>query len=157
MKKIALALLALSALLAAGVPSVATAQSRPGVIEDLQPIENRGDDESAQTKQGRSLGQRLGALAGFGVASGAVNAGGGNSLVNSAAVAVAGSGDEIGGEIGARAAGPGPTTRYMVKVRLDTGRVLTITQLREQIEGLQVGSRVRVDGRGDDAKVFAEQ
>ena len=157
MKKIAMALLAVAALLAAGVPSLAAAQSRPGVIEDLQPIENRGDDESAQTRQGRTWGQRLGGLAGIGLATGVAASGNSSNLAGQAATVVAGSGDQIGGEIGARAAGPGPTTRYMVKVRLDSGRVLTITQLREQIEGLQVGSRVRVDGRGDDAKVSAEQ
>ena len=42
--------------------------------------------------------------------------------------------------------GPGATTRYMVKVRLDSKKVLSITRLRQQLDGLKVGSRVIVQG-----------
>jgi len=58
--------------------------------------------------------------------------------------------------VGEKIAGEGPATRYMVKVRLDEGRVLSTTQLRENIVGLGVGSRVMVDGNGDEARITAK-
>ena len=36
------------------------AGGRVGTIIDLQPIENRGDDESGKTKKGRLVGGKLG-------------------------------------------------------------------------------------------------
>lgn len=136
-------------------PAPVHAQDRSGVIEDLQPIENRGDDESEVVTRRRALGARLGQVGGLGAAMGLRSSGATSNPVGGAAMAAAGHGDVIGSEVAARMGDQGPTTRYMVKVRLDTGRVLTITQLREQIEGLEIGDPVRVRGRGDSALVFA--
>jgi len=133
----------------------AWAKPRHGVVEDMQPIENRGEDTSERTKRGRSIGERLGKIGGVLAGVGLSSAGqteAGYVVTNVAA----NSGDKIGGSIGEKIAGEGPTTRYMVKVRLDEGRVLSTTQLREQVAGLQVGSRVIVDGTGDDARIVAE-
>lgn len=133
----------------------AWAKPRHGVVEDMQPIENRGEDTSERTKRGRSIGERLGKIGGVLAGVGLSSAGqteAGYVVTNVAAS----SGDKIGGSIGEKIAGEGPTTRYMVKVRLDEGRVLSTTQLREQVAGLQVGSRVIVDGTGDDARIVAE-
>lgn len=134
--------------------SPAIAQSRPGVIEEIQPIENRGDDTSERKRQGRSWGERLGQLGGVAAGVGLTRAGhteAGLAVTGTAAIA----GDKIGGAVGERIVGEGPTTRYMLKVRLDEGRVLTLTQLREQVDGLGVGSRVMVDGSGDEATLQA--
>jgi len=131
-------------------PSVAQAQSRAGTIEAIEPIENRGDDTSERKRRGRSWGEKLGSLGGVAAGVGLSRAGhtGAGLAVTSVAAT---SGDTIGGAVGERIAGEGPTTRYMVKVRLDEGRVLTLTQLREQVDGLGIGSRVLVEGTGDEA------
>ena len=138
----------------AALSSPALAQSRPGVVEEIQPIENRGDDTSERKKRGRSWGERLGQLGGVAAGVGLTRAGhteAGLAVTSTAAIA----GDQIGGAVGERIVGEGPTTRYMVKVRLDEGRVLSLTQLREQVDGLGVGSRVLVDGMGDEAMLRA--
>jgi len=132
------------------------AQSRPGVVEEIQPIENRGDDTSERKRRGRSWGEKLGSLGGVAAGVGLSRAGhtGAGLAVTSVAAT---SGDSIGGAVGERIAGEGPTTRFMVKVRLDEGRVLSLTQLREQVDGLGIGSRVIVDGSGDEATLQAIQ
>lgn len=120
---------------AAALMPVANAQSRAGTIEDIQPIENRGDDTSERTKRGRTLGERLGKLGGLEAGVGLTQ--GGNSQAGLVVTGVAAThGDAISGALGERMAGEGPTTRYMVKVRLDEGRVLSLTQLREEVGGL---------------------
>lgn len=150
-----LATVVLGAILIAYAPFANAAKPRHGVIADIQPIENRGDDESEQTKKNRKLGSRLGGalggLAGLGIIGKSDSTAG--QLAGRVAVD---HGDEIGGEVAAKAGGPGPTTRYMVKVKLDTGKTLVLTQLRQQVDGLKVGSRVRVEGRGDDALIYAD-
>ena len=135
-------------------PSIVRAQPRAGVIEDIQPIENRGDDTSERKRRGRSWGEKLGSLGGVAAGVGLSRAGhtGAGLAVTSVAAT---SGDTIGGAVGERIAGEGPTTRFMVKVRLDEGRVLSLTQLREEIDGLGVGSRVLVAGTGDEATLRA--
>lgn len=134
--------------------SDANAQSRAGTIEEIQAIENRGDDTSERTKRGRTWGERLGKFGGVAAGVGLTRAGhteAGLAVTGTAAIA----GDKIGGAIGERVVGEGPTTRYMVKVRLDEGRVLSLTQLREELDGLGIGSRVMVEGSGDEAKLQA--
>ncbi|MEG2806027.1 hypothetical protein [Stenotrophomonas sp.] len=146
----------LAAVLAtAFLASPVAAKPRHGVIEEVQPIENRGDDTSTKTKRGRTIGERLGKFGGVAVGSGLVYAGEANAgfAVTAASDTY---GQRVGGAIGEKVAGTGPTTRYMVKVRLDEGRVLNTTQLREQINGLAVGSRVTVEGSGDEAVISAE-
>lgn len=131
------------------------AQSRPGTIEAMEAIENRGDDTSEQKKKGRKWGERIGKYGGMAASVGATMSG--NSTVGYAGAVVSSTqGDRIGGAIGERVAGEGPTARYMVKVRLDEGRVLTLTQPAEQVQGLSVGSRVRVEGSGDEAKLVSQ-
>lgn len=132
----------------------AYAQSRAGTIEEIQPIENRGDDTSQRTKQGRTWGERLGKFGGLAAGVGLTHAGHTEAGLAVTGVAAIG-GDRIGGAVGERIAGKGPTTRYMVKVRLDEGRVLSLTQLRDQVDGLSIGSRVMVDGNGDEATLSA--
>ena len=131
---------------------IAHAQQRPGIVEAIEPIENRGDDTSARTKAGRTWGERLGKFGGVAAGIGLTRAGhteAGLAVTGTAAIA----GDKIGGAVGERIVGEGPATRYMVKVRLDEGRVLSLTQLREEVDGLGVGSRVLVEGTGDEAKL----
>lgn len=130
------------------------ASGRAGTIVDLQPIENRGDDESGKTKKGRMIGGKLGSVLGGLVGSRMV--GSDNKVVSVAGGSTMSGGEAIGSELAAKAVGPGATTRFMVKVKLDTGKTLTVTQFSQQIEGLKIGSRVRVEGKGDDALIFAE-
>ncbi len=152
MKTVLATLVAL--LLAIASLPAAAAGGRPGTVLELQPIDNRGSDESSQTKLGRKVGQGVGSVLGM--------LGGGrlgqsdNRVVSGAGTVVGGNGGQIGSAVGAKVAGPGPATRYMVKVKLDSGKTLSLPQLRDQVEGLQVGSRVRVEGKGDAAQVFAE-
>lgn len=135
--------------------SIAEAGPRYGTVTDLQPIENRGDDESEQTKKNRKLGSRLGGFLGTFAGVGMIGASD-STAGTVAGQAVADNGDKIGGELAAKAGGAGPTTRYMIKVKLESGKTLVVTQPRQQIEGVQIGSRVRVEGKGDDAVVHAE-
>ena len=132
----------------------AYAQSRSGTIEDIQPIENRGDDTSEIKRKGRTWGERLGKFGGVAAGVGLTLAGHSEAGLVVTSVAAAG-GDKIGGAVGERIVGEGPTTRYMLKVRLDEGRVLSLTQMREQVDGLGIGSRVMVEGSGDEARLAA--
>jgi len=142
----------LIAMLAIG--SAALAKERRGSIEELVPIENRGDDRTEETKRARRMGEKIGRIGGvaaaFGIGKASPEAGlfAGQLAINQ--------GDAIGGAIAERAVGPGPAARYMVKVRVDDGSVLAITQPRERLEGLGIGSRVVVEGTGDDAWLSAE-
>lgn len=149
--------LAVAALLVsiALVTPAAWSQSRAGTIEEVRSIENRGDDESKRTRMGRSIGERVGTIGGLAASVGLARSG--HAEAGLVGMTVANThGDRIGGAIGERVAGEGPTTRYMVKIRLDEGRLLSLTQLREQMDGLDVGSRVRVEGAGDQARLEAE-
>lgn len=136
--------------------SIAEAGPRYGTVIDLQPIENRGDDESDQTKKNRKLGSRLGGFLGSFAGVGIIGASD-STAGTVAGRAVADNGDKIGGELAAKAGGAGPTTRYMIKVKLESGKTLVVTQPRQQIEGVEIGTRVRVEGKGDEAVVHAEQ
>lgn len=139
-----LSILLVAALLSAPVAAAA----RYGVIVDMQPIENRGDDESQTTKTKRKVGGLLGQVASFGIA--ASGKGGSAGVVASSAAPAAG--EYAATKIGDQ----GPATRYMVKVKLDSGKTLATTQLREQLGGIKLGSRVRVEGKGDAALLYAE-
>jgi hypothetical protein len=141
------------------MPQQAAAQAaRPGVIEDIQPIENRGEDESKHTETGRKWGRKLGELGGMLAGRAVIMSDAGNSAAGRVAgQAVGVSGGNIGSTVGARVAGEGETTRYMVKVRLDSGRVLSMTQLAAQIQGMQVGDRIMMEGRGDAARILPAQ
>lgn len=141
------------------LPPQAAAQAvRPGVIEDIQPIENRGKDESELTQTGRKWGRKLGELGGMLAGKAVIMSDAGNTSGGRlAGQAVGLSGGNIGSEVGARVVGEGETTRYMVKVRLDSGRVMSITQLAAQIKDMEVGDRILVEGRGDAATITLAQ
>lgn len=141
------------------VPSQAVAQAaRPGVIEDIQPIENRGEDESKLTEAGRKWGRKLGELGGMLAGKAVIMSDAGNTSGGRlAGQAVVLSGGNVGSEVGARVVGEGETTRYMVKVRLDSGRVMSITQLAAQIKDMKVGDRIMLEGRGDGATITLAQ
>ena len=141
------------------MPQLAAAQaSRPGVIQDIQPIENRGEDESKHTETGRKWGRKLGELGGMLAGKAVIMSDAGNTSGGRlAGQAVVLSGGNVGSEVGARVVGEGETTRYMVKVRLDSGRVMSITQLAAQIKDMEVGDRILVEGRGDAATITLAQ
>lgn len=135
----------------------AQAQSvREGVVEQIVPIENKGADESKGGQIGRTLGRTVGRLGGMFAGKAIIESDVGNSTAGRVAGGVVFAGDHserAGGEIGAKIAGPGESLQYMVKIRLDSGRVLSIPQPRALIEGLKEGDRVQVEGRGDDARI----
>jgi hypothetical protein len=121
---------------------------RHGVVLGLQPIDNRGDDESQTHKMGRHWGSTLGNLVGI-KAAGATDNGYVAQAVGNTAPAV---GEAVGGNI----AGQGPSAHYMVKVQLDDGKVMALVQTGQAVQGLGVGSKVAVSGSGADARLSAE-
>lgn len=141
----------LSALLAVTslVPlAAAHAQSvRHGTIVDMKPIDNRGDDESEMHRKGREIGKQLGGI--FGIqASTKVNDDGLN-LVSNGSQAV---GEAVGGSV----AGEGPAAHYMVKLKMDDGKVMALVQPGAGVQGLSVGSKVSVSGTGQNASLRAD-
>lgn len=145
-------MIAVLAGLAAVVPvnPVYAADVRHGVVIAMEPIDNRGEDETEQVKKRRKIGSALGTLGKLGIGASGKADGAAAVLVGSGAV-------EAGAEAAAaKIGGPGPATRYMVKVRLDSRKVLAVTQLRAELGDVSVGSRVVVRGTGDGAKISAE-
>ncbi len=128
--------------------SAHAADSRHGVVVAMEAIDNRGDDESQVTKTKRKWGRFLGTAGRLGMV--ATRKGG------TAGAVVADSAEDIGEVVATKVGDQGPTTRYMVKVKLDSGKTLAITQLREQLKGIEPGSRVRVEGKGGSALVHKE-
>ena len=120
----------------------------------LCPSRTKGEDETRQVKTRRKIGNVLGGLAGQ--VGGVLGVHSDNSIVQHGDISAAGVAPKAGEELLVRAGGDGPTTRYMVKVRLDSGKTLSITQMAAQVKGLEAGERVRVEGKGDDALVFSE-
>ena len=119
---------------------------RHGTVVALTPIENRGDDETAGTKTKRKIGGFLGQVAGSALA---IKGGTAGAVVGSAA-------PKLGENTAAQIGDQGPSAHYMVKLQLDTGKVLSTTQRREDIQGLNPGSRVSVTGTGGDIQLRAE-
>lgn len=151
--------LSFAALFMLAAPSLhAQSKPRPGVIEDIQPIENKGDDEGRKTKFGRAIGKVTGSAAGVLANAGVAKSGAGDNVVASSVVRAAPTyAAQAGEELGAKVAGPGESVRYMVKVRLDSGRVMSLPQLSGQISGMKVGDRILVEGRGDEATIHRAQ
>ena len=144
MKRILLAALAALTL----APTLAMADDiRHGVVTQIKPIDNRGDDESDQHKTGRKIGRGLGALAGA-LSLGAAN--------NTAATLAVRGAPEVGDKVGGHVAGQGPSAHYMVSVKLTDGRTLSLVQPGPQVQGLEQGSHVSVSGSGDSAVIRAE-
>ncbi|KAF1003511.1 MAG: hypothetical protein GAK28_04647 [Luteibacter sp.] len=144
MKRILLAALAALTL----APTLAMADDlRHGVVMQIKPIDNRGDDESEQHQTGRKIGRGLGALAG------ALSLGAANNTATNLAVRSA---PEVGDSLGGKVAGQGPSAHYMVTVKLTDGRTLSLVQPGPQVNGLEQGSHVFVSGSGDTAVIKAE-
>jgi len=145
------AMLAILMIVASSAPFIAHAQQvRHGVVMELTPIENRGNDETEDTKQKRDIGSRLGGMAGNALA----------ILGPHKAVPYMGgvpdAASEAGGSLATKMGPPPPTTRFMVKLRLDDGKILPMTQLGKNLQDIQVGTKVRVEGTGSGAQIFAE-
>ncbi|GAB2501129.1 hypothetical protein [Lysobacter humi (ex Lee et al. 2017)] len=130
----------------------ASAATRYGVVTEMTPIENRGSDENPEVGKRRQLGAAVGGLVGNGLALLGARTG---RQSDATAVAV-GAAPTVGAKVGEKIGGPGPSTQYMVKVRLDRGKVLSINQKRVDLAGVEVGSRVRVEGSGSDARIQVE-
>jgi outer membrane lipoprotein SlyB len=131
------------------------ADARYGVVVEVKPIDNRGDDESEQVKQRRKLGSLLGKIGSLNVR---LATGGKDGVVAETADIAASSGVLALGteEAAARIGGTGPAARYMVKVRLDGGKVLSVTQPAKQLGSVKQGDRVKVEGSGDSVKISLE-
>ncbi|WNL46988.1 hypothetical protein RKE25_04940 [Dyella sp. BiH032] len=128
------------------IPAAHAQTVRHGTIVTLTPIDNRGDDETATTKTKRKIGGFLGQVAGSALA---LKGGTAGAAVGSVA-------PQVGENTAAKIGDQGPSAHYMVKLKLDTGKVLSTTQRREDIEGLTSGSRVSVTGTGEDIQLRAE-
>lgn len=120
---------------------------RHGTIVDMKPIDNRGDDESEQHKDGKQKGKVLGGLFGMFASKAADNATAVH-LINDGS-------QEAGSRIGGAVAGD-PTAHYMVKVKMDDGKTVALVQPAPGVQGLQVGSKVSVSGTGGSARLAAE-
>ncbi|QIG52992.1 hypothetical protein G6N82_01365 [Altererythrobacter sp. BO-6] len=127
--------------LLAAAPAVA--KERTGVVTAMEPIENRGADETEGTKKKRSMGLAAGNIAGI---VGGVKVGG---KVGMAAMAAGG---RIGREVALVGDDP-ESTQYMVTVKLDDGKTLNLARYRVNLEGVEVGTRVLVRGKGSEASI----
>ncbi|MDZ3832216.1 MAG: hypothetical protein U0S50_10405 [Sphingopyxis sp.] len=132
---------AFAAVLSVAAP--AAAKERSGTVIAMDPIENRGDDEAQSTKKKRSIGTAMGGL--LGTVAG-VKVGG------SVGMAAMTAGPQLGGKAALVGDKPLPT-QYMVKVKLDSGKTLTLSQYRVNLQGVDVGSRVMVEGKGGSARL----
>lgn len=139
--RVLVAATSITASLLAAVP--VAAKQRVGTVIAKDPIENRGDDEAQSTKKKRSIGTSAGGLLGTVVG---VKVGG---TVGTAAMAA---GPKLGSKAALAGDKPLPT-QYMVKVKLDGGKTLALSQYRVNLQDIEVGSRVVVDGKGSDARL----
>jgi len=130
-------------------PTMAIADGlRHGVVMQIKPIDNRGDDESDQHKEGRKWGRGVGAM----LSSMSLGKLGGGTASYAAGRAMPEAGDAIGGKI----AGQGPSAHFMVSVKLDDGHTLSLVQPGDKVNGLGQGSRVAISGTGNSAVISAE-
>jgi transcriptional antiterminator Rof (Rho-off) len=127
-----------------------TQSARHGVIITMQAIDNRGDDETQTTKNKRSIGGMLGKIGGSLFA---IHGGEAGHLVGGGA---ADAGQQVGGNLAAKVGDQGPAAHYMVKLRLNDGKILPTVQKGRDIQGLHEGSKVRVEGSGDIIRLNAE-
>lgn len=141
-----------TALMALTAAFDAPAATRYGVVTEMSPIENRGSDENPEVGKRRQMGAAIGGLVGNGLALLGARTG----RQSDAASVAAASGPTVGAKVGEKVGGPGPSAQYMVKVRLDSGKVLSLNRKRMELEGIEVGERVRVEGSGSDARIFEQ-
>ncbi|WP_426702125.1 hypothetical protein ACPPVV_03675 [Rhodanobacter sp. Col0626] len=135
------------------ITSFATAhaqQTRHGVVTAIQSIDNRGKDETTATKTKRKIGGMLGGLGGTLFA---VRGGEAGHMLGAGATQA---GQQAGDNLAAKVGDQGPAAHYMVKLRLDGGKVLPTVQEAQNIKGLHEGSKVRVEGTGANTRLFAD-
>lgn len=133
-----------SVLMAAAMASTpALAKDRQGTVVAMDPIENRGADETQGTKAKKSIGRALGGFGGMIL----------GSKVSSEAMVAGAVLAPKAGEAAAKLVDKPLPTQYMVKVKLDDGKTLNLSQYRVNLNGVAVGSRVNVSGKGGDAKI----
>lgn len=135
-------LLAASVVASIAVATPAVAKPRLGTVVTMEPIENRGDDEAESTIKKKKVGRALGSIGGIL----------GSRIGGTPGTIVAGSGGDIGEKVAVIGDKPLPT-QYMVKVKLDSGRSLSLAQYRVNLTGIGVGTRVSVDGTGSAARL----
>ena len=123
-------------------------QVRHGVVTSLTPVQNRGDDETNTTKQKRRLGTAVGGLGGILLARKA----GSNAVAGGTAQAAPGAGGEAATKIGS----DGPAAHYVVQIKMDDGKVVSLVMAAEKVKGIEAGQKVAVSGDGDSATLKAE-
>lgn len=121
----------------------AHAKERTGVVTAMEPIENRGADETEGTKKKRSIGTSLGGLAGT-IA--------GVKVKGPVGMAAIRYGPKLGAKAGVIGDDP-ESTQYMVTVKMDDGKTLNLARYRVNLEGVDVGTRVLVRGKGSEASI----
>jgi outer membrane lipoprotein SlyB len=139
--------MAASIIASIAVATPAIAKPRVGTVVAMEPIENRGDDEAESTKKKKGLGRALGTVGGLL---------GGSQIGGTAGSLVMRSGAVIGEKVAVAGDKPLPT-QYMVKIKLDGGRTLNLSQYRVNLTGVSVGTRVSVDGTGSSARLTPAQ
>lgn len=140
-KKI-LAVAAMGAALVA-TPVAAQDKARTGTVVAMDPIENRGADVTQTTKKKKGIGRMLGSIGGIAL---------GSKIGGDVGMATMVGGGAAGEKIAEATDKPVPT-QYMVKVKLDDGKTLNLSQYRVNLTGVDVGSRVSVRGKGGDARL----
>lgn len=132
------------------VPFVHAQQIRHGVVTAIQPIDNRGNDETKATKTKRKIGGLLGSIGGtlFATRGGEV----GHMLGDGATT----TGQQVGSQLASKVGDQGPAAHYMVRLRLDSGKIMPTVQEAQNIKGLHEGSKVRVEGTGAQARLYAD-
>ena len=137
-----LAVAAVGAALVA-TPTLAQDKQRTGVVVAMDPIENRGADETKSSKTKKGIGRTLGTFGGI-----ALGMKVGGDVGNVAMIGGGAAGEKL-----AEATDKPVPTQYMVKVKLDDGKTLNLSQYRANLNGVAVGSRVSVNGKGSDARL----
>lgn len=125
-------------------------QIRHGVVMTIQAIDNRGDDETQSTKNKRNIGGLLGKIGGDLLA---IHGGEAGHIMGGGAEQA---GQQVGSNVAAKIGDQGPATHYMVKLRLNDGNILPILQKGNDVRNLHAGSKVRIEGTGDDIRLYAE-
>jgi outer membrane lipoprotein SlyB len=121
---------------------------RHGVVTSLTPVKNRDGDETDTTKQKRTLGKVAGGFGGMLLAHKA----GSNVVAGGAAQAAPGAGGEAATKIGS----DGPAAHYVVQIKMDDGKVVSLVMAAEKVKGIEAGQKVAVSGDGDSATLKAE-
>ena len=124
-------------------PAAAQDKMRIGTVVAMDPIENRGADETKSTKTKKGIGRTLGTFGGI-----ALGMKVGGDVGNVAMIGGGAAGEKL-----AEATDKPVPTQYMVKVKLDDGKTLNLSQYRVNLNGVAVGGRVSVSGKGSEARL----